>query len=191
MSNQLSERATQKNVLLNMMSDSSLGAEAQTAVNNCYYPSEEYPNGSRGFGYGGCNIDGFGFSDYAQVANSKICIGCQLENKAAFNPESVCSSIMDCKGLVFTQDGPYDHSGSYLCSGNTSDERIVEDLSAYRRIAKEKGIASGKHVVLVTEDAILQSVKNGYKFIALGTDMMHVMAGCERVLETANQCHNS
>ena len=161
--------------------------EAKTAVNNCYYPSEEYPDGGRGFGYGGCNVDGAAFAEYAKKANDVICIGCQLENKAAFNPRSTCENIMTCKGLVFTQDGPYDHSGSYLCSGNTSHPELVEDLNQYRRIAKENGVASGKHVVVVTEEAIRENVESGYKFIALGTDMMHVMHGAERCLEIARK----
>jgi len=160
-------------------------AEAKTAVMNCYYPSDEYPEGGRGFGYGGCNIDGLGFGEYAKTANDIVCIGVQLENRHAFNPRSNCSEIMTCPGLVFTQDGPYDHSGSYLCSGNTCDPRVVSDLEEYRRIAADHGVASGKHVVVVTDKAIQENVANGYKFIALGTDMMHVMSGAERVLKIA------
>eukprot|EP00501_MAST-03F_sp_TOSAG23-6_P001593 GSMAST32.ASY1.ANO1.1659.1 assembled CDS len=109
--------------------------QARAAISNCYYPSKQGISGSRGFGYGGCNQDGAKFSEYANVANSKICIGVQLENKAAFEPETL-EGIMALPGLVFTQDGPYDHSGSYHCPGNTSDERVVSDLIRYRKASK-------------------------------------------------------
>jgi 2-keto-3-deoxy-L-rhamnonate aldolase RhmA len=84
-------------------------------IENCYYPTEETPWGKRGYGYGGCNQDGEMFQEYAKIANDRIIIGCQLENKDAF-VEDTLRDILSAPGLIFTQDGPYDHSGSYLVS---------------------------------------------------------------------------
>ena len=158
--------------------------EATKMVQNCYYPTEATPWGKRGFGYGGCNQDGAKFQQYAAVANDRIVIGCQLENKSAFE-DSVLTGILATEGLVFTQDGPYDHSGSYLCPGDTSDERVLQDLARYRTACLSAAVVAGKHVVVPTDDSIRAAVSDGYRFIALGTDMLHIHQGCERVLKSS------
>ena len=155
-------------------------------IQNCYYPTEATSWGKRGFGYGGCNCDGAKFKQYAGVANDRIVIGCQLENKSAFD-ESVLADILTTEGLVFTQDGPYDHSGSYLCPGETSNERVVADLARYRKACSSAAVVAGKHVVLPTDDNIRAAVSDGYRFIALGTDMLHIHQGCESVLQSSNE----
>lgn len=157
------------------------GEEARELVRNCYYPAEEGVSGTRGFGFGGCNADGAAFDAYAKSANSKIVVGVQLENKAAFT-EEVLNDIFSVPGLRFTQDGPYDHSGRYLVPGQTSDARVQADLKLYREIARKHKVSAGKHVVLVTPEAITDAVKAGYSFIALGTDAKHTHAGVELAL---------
>lgn len=156
-------------------------------IQNCYYPSEEMPWGKRGFGYGGCNQDGAKFKEYAAVANDRIVIGCQLENRQAFASTEILNEILTSPGLVFTQDGPYDHSGSYLCPGETSDPRVLEDLSKYREACKRNLIVSGKHVVIPTAMNIKAAVNDGYKFIALGTDMLHIDQGVKSVLKVVEE----
>lgn len=153
--------------------------EARDLIRNCYYPASEGVSGTRGFGYGGCNADGAEFDAYAAVANSKVVIGVQLENTKAFSEETL-AGILGVEGLRFTQDGPYDHSGSHLVPGQTSDERVQRELALYRRMAAEAGIPAGKHVVKPSPDNISEAVAAGYSFIALGTDMQHVQQGCSR-----------
>ena len=67
------------------------GQEAEALVRNCYYPAAEGVSGTRGFGYGGCNVDGAEFDRYAALANSKVVVGVQLENTAAFSEETLRS----------------------------------------------------------------------------------------------------
>ncbi len=86
-------------------------------------------------------------------------------------------------GLTFAQDGPYDHSGSYLVPGKTGDPRIVSDLKLYRKICLENHVIPGKHVVVPTKESIKDAVSVGYKFIALGTDFLHLQHGCSQALE--------
>jgi 2-keto-3-deoxy-L-rhamnonate aldolase RhmA len=153
-------------------------AEAEEAVRNCYYPSSEGVSGTRGFGYGGCNEDGAKFAEYAAVANRRVCIGVQLENRAAFVPETL-AAILAVPGLTFTQDGPYDHSGSHLVPGKTNDARVVAELAMYREGCRTARVVAGKHVVVPTEQNIQRAVKDGYGFVALGTDMLHVQHGAK------------
>ncbi len=154
--------------------------DAAERVSSCYYPTPETPWGTRGFGFGGCNQDGTKFADYAAIANRKIVVGVQLENFAAFE-EATMAAILQTPGLVFTQDGPYDHSGSYCVPGQTNDPRVVEDLRRYREACKKYGIVSGKHVVWPTADNIRTAITDGYNFIALGTDMQHMAGGSAAV----------
>lgn len=150
-------------------------AQAAQSVANCYYPSAEGISGTRGFGYGGCNIDGTfevfrpssrlplcvsshqvpiwpwillcqfflnsfertslgrAFAEYAVLANDRIVAGVQLEHYSAFEPDTL-ADILAVPGLCFTQDGPYDHSGSHLVPGQTSDPRVVAELARYRAV---------------------------------------------------------
>ncbi len=174
--------------------------EAARNVRNCYYPCAHGGDGdgdgdggggvsgTRGFGFGGCNLDGEKFKSYTRVANDRIVVGVQLENRRAFEDGTLDSILQDTPGLVFTQDGPFDHSGSYLVPGQTSDPRVVADLAKYRAACRATGIVAGKHVVHPTEETIMDSVaRDGYRFIALGTDMLHLHNGCARVLAIAEK----
>ena len=158
------------------------GAAAMEFIQNCYFPTADTPWGKRGYGYGGCNQDGAKFQEYAAVANNRIIIGCQLENKAAF-ADPALHEILSTPGLIFTQDGPYDHSGSYLVPGQTSDPRVLADLTKYRSACLEAGVVAGKHVVLPTPANIKSAIASGYKFIALGTDMLHIVQGAVESME--------
>ena len=156
--------------------------EAEELVLNCYYPAKSGISGTRGFGFGGCNADGSAFAQYAEIANSKIVVGVQLENYRAFKSD-VLEDILKTPGLVFTQDGPYDHSGSYEIPGETTDARVVEDLRRYREACKKHGIVAGKHVVWPTEENIRAAITDGYTYIALGTDLQHIRLGAKQAMQ--------
>jgi len=156
--------------------------DARDRVRVCYYPTKKTPWGTRGFGFGGCNNDGDAFADYAEIANKRVVAGVQLENKDAFKKKTL-KAILSTPGLIFSQDGPYDHSGSYLVPGETSDKRVVADLKRYRKACKKHGVVAGKHVVWPTEDNIEQAVSDGYGFMALGIDGVHVMDGSKAALD--------
>ena len=142
-------------------------------------------SGTRGFGYGGCNLDGMKFSEYAAVANERIVVGIQLENRKAFEDDNL-GGVLSTPGLCFTQDGPYDHSGSYLRPGNTSDPRVLADLSRYRKACDALGVAAGKHVVRPSQEAISSAVAQGC-FIAIGTDMLSLYHGQQSAVDIARQ----
>ena len=168
-------------------------AQAEDCIRNCYYPcaadvegSSGRVSGTRGFGYGGCNLDGLEFAEYAKEANDRIVVGVQLENRKAFEDANL-ADILSTPGLCFTQDGPYDHSGSYLCPGDTSDSRVLADLDKYRTACGAAGVVAGKHVVQPTIEAISEAVASGYRFVALGTDMLSLYHGQQAALKIARQ----
>ncbi|EDQ85515.1 uncharacterized protein MONBRDRAFT_11809 [Monosiga brevicollis MX1] len=140
---------------------------AVEAIRNCYYPSATLPFGTRGFGFGGANADGSFFAEYAAAANERIVVGVQLEHRTAFE-QARLEAILSTPGLIFTQDGPYDHSGSYLLPGRTDHPNVQADLARYRQACQAAGVVAG------------------YRFIALGTDMIHLMDGCRAALANAN-----
>ena len=157
-------------------------AQAVERISVCYYPSEETPWGTRGTGFGQSNQFGSDMPGYTSIWNQKVIAGVQLEHKVAFEDPTL-DDILATPGLIFTQDGPYDHSASYLVSGKTGDPRVVADLTKYRAACKRHGIVAGKHNVWPDEANIKATVADGYGFLALGTDLQLVVAGARRLEE--------
>ena len=48
-------------------------------------------------------------------------------------------------------------------------------------IALQHKVVAGKHVVWPTEETVRAAVSDGYGYIALGTDIQHVVAGAKNV----------
>ena len=155
-------------------------AQAAERVSLCYYPSPETPWGSRGTGFGLSNDFGSDMPGYTSTWNSKVISGVQLENTLSFQDPTL-DDILSTPGLIFTQDGPYDHSSSYHVAGKTDDPRVVADLAKYRAACKKHKVVAGKHVVWPTEETVRAAVSDGYGYIALGTDIQHVVAGAKNV----------
>jgi len=67
--------------------------------------------------------------------------------------------------------GPYDLK---RCGGNEKHENM------FLKIAKQKNIKRGYHIVFPTEQNIIEKIKMGYNFLALGTDCIAIGEWCRK-----------
>jgi len=67
--------------------------------------------------------------------------------------------------------GPYDLK---RCGGTEEHEKMFLEIS------KQKNIKRGYHIVFPTKEKILEKIKMGYNFLALGTDLISVGEWCRQ-----------
>jgi 2-keto-3-deoxy-L-rhamnonate aldolase RhmA len=142
-------------------------AEAELAVAMTKYP----PLGIRGVGLARAQGYGEDFDEYVKHANDDTLLIVQIEHKDAV---ANIDSILSVPGIDGTFIGPYDLSMSLGIPGQLSHPDV---LAAKRRVLEAtlaSGLAAGIHFVHPGTAAAecAQAVADGYRFIALGTDIL-------------------
>jgi 4-hydroxy-2-oxoheptanedioate aldolase len=148
-------------------------AEAEAAVAAAKYP----PRGHRSVG-GSLAAMAFGAesAEYYARANDETMVIIQMEHIRAVEH---ADEILRVPGIDAVFIGPTDLSASMgkTPSGDAADPDVQEAIGHIRRVAAEHKVASGIHVF--TPEAVMQRIQEGFRFIALGTDV-RFMAGAAR-----------
>ena len=152
--------------------------EAEKAVAAAKYP----PCGIRGFCFGRMNNYGEDFVEYVQTANNEIAVIVMIESKEAV--ENI-DEILSVDGVDGVFVGPYDLSGSYGITGQTSHKVIQTALKKIAESCRQHNKSAGLHIVYPTEEAIEKTISDGFTFIALGVDMVFLREGCKTALNSA------
>lgn len=154
--------------------------EARRAVAAAKYP----PLGVRGFAFCRANNWGHDFASYAAQANEQVAVVVMIESKLAVDN---IDEILDVDGVDGVFIGPYDMSGSYGVTGQTSHPLIqaacAEVVAACQRHKKSAGL----HVVQPSEESINKACADGFTFIALGVDTVFI----DQAARTALNCIQS
>ena len=142
-------------------------ADAELAVQMTKYP----PLGFRGVGLARAQGYGEHFDDYVKNANTDTLLIVQIEHKDAV---ANIEEILSVPGIDGTFIGPYDLSLSLGIPGQISHPEV---LAAKRKILDATlahGLVAGVHFVQprTAVDDCRQAVAEGYRFIALGTDIL-------------------
>jgi len=142
-------------------------ADAELAVQMTKYP----PLGFRGVGLARAQGYGENFGAYVQNANADTLLIVQIEHKDAL---ANIEEILSVPGIDGTFIGPYDLSLSLGIPGQISHPEV---LAAKRRVLDATlahGLIAGVHFVQprTAADDCRQAVTEGYRFIALGTDIL-------------------
>ena len=141
--------------------------EAYSVISNSKYPIK-YNDGRRGFGFSRSNLYGVKFESYIQEANEEIMVVIQIEHYDAILN---IKPILEVAGIDATFIGPYDLSGSMGISGDLTDQRYIKALEEYHDASSLYRVPTGCHIVYPNKQNILESIEQGYKFIALGLDV--------------------
>ena len=161
-------------------------ADAEAAVKAVKYP----PLGERG-ACGAQRGQGYGFGydnyvDHVRDVNENSLLMIQIEHIDAVN---AIDDILSVPGIDGTFIGPYDLSMSLGLPGQLDHEDVQ---SAKRRVleaTREKGLAAGIHIVHPgTAEAELKAhISLGYRFIALGTDILFLANSCRELAARAER----
>ena len=153
-------------------------AEAGQAVSEAKYP----PRGVRGYGYSRANMHGMDFAEYIASANDEIAVIAQIEHKDAI---ANLEDILAVDGIDGAFIGPLDLSGSMGLTGQMDHPDVKAALARFLKVCAEKGITPGMHVVRPRADAIADSVRQGYRMLALGLDNVMLDIGATEALKAA------
>ncbi|MEE9595465.1 MAG: aldolase/citrate lyase family protein [Acidiferrobacterales bacterium] len=148
-------------------------ADAELAVSSVKYP----PLGSRGVGLARAQGYGVTLDEYVRNANDHSLLMVQIEHIEGVRN---IDQILSVSGIDGTFIGPYDLS---LSMGLAGQLRHADVKAAKRRVleaTKTRGLVPGIHLVhpdTAVED-LKECVELGYRFIALGTDILFLGDTC-------------
>ena len=128
----------------------------------CCWP----PNGNRGVGFSRANLFGKKFEQYKEEAKSPLLIA-QIENKVAIKN---LDEIVKIDGLDAIIIGPYDLSASMGITAEFDNEKFNDAMTSIKKTCLRNNIAFGDHIVKPEPEILLNRIKDGYTFIAYGTD---------------------
>ena len=138
-------------------------AEQLIAVRDaCRWP----PAGVRGVGFSRANLFGKYFNDYSIEAQAPLLVA-MIEHHRAM-PE--LDSILVVDGLDAVLIGPYDLSASMGLMAQFDHPDFLAIMERIRKVAAEKGIPVGVHVVDPSPKQLNQRLDDGYQFLAYSID---------------------
>lgn len=146
-------------------------SDARLAVSSIKYP----PVGIRGVGIARAQAYGPGFAGHVKIANDESIVIVQIEHIKSVRNIKEILNVEGIDGLII---GPYDISGSLGVPGQLNHPSVVEARRKILAAAKAKGIAAGTHIVYPSISEFKKYVKEGYRFIAFGTDILFLGESC-------------
>jgi 2-keto-3-deoxy-L-rhamnonate aldolase RhmA len=149
--------------------------EAELAVSAAKYP----PVGVRGFAFHRGNNWGADFESGVLSANRETAVIVMIESKEGV--ENI-EKILDVDGVDGVFIGPYDLSGSYGVTGQLDHITVQEACSRVAAACAKTGKAAGMHLVKPERKHILDAMKMGITFMALGMDTVFLSMGARTVL---------
>lgn len=154
-------------------------ADAELAVSSVKYP----PLGSRGVGLARAQGYGVILDEYVRNANENSLLMVQIEHIEGVRN---IDQILSVPGIDGTFIGPYDLSLSVGLAGQLRHPDVEAAKRHVLEATKRRGLVPGIHLVhpdTAVED-LKECVELGYRFIALGTDILFLGDTC-RSLHTA------
>lgn len=157
-------------------------AEAEAAVAAVKYP----PLGSRGVGLARAQDYGQNFTDYVTHANEDTLLIVQIEHVDAVKN---IEEILSVPGIDGTFIGPYDLSMSLGVPGQLDHPDVVAGKRKVLEASLRHGVAPGIHLVHPDRAArdLPACIREGYRFIALGTDILFLGDSCRSLFEEARK----
>jgi len=140
-------------------------ADAEKAVASVRYPLK----GKRGVGLARAQGYGSDFEGYIKTAENETLVVAQIEHRDAVEH---IEEILSVDGIDAVIIGPYDMSGSYGIPGRFDDKIMIDAQAKVLKAAIKAGKPAGTHIVKPDIAKCRERIKEGYKFIAYGVDMI-------------------
>jgi len=139
--------------------------DAQKAIDSLYYP----PKGSRGVGLARAQGYGVDFDNYRDWATNETIFIPQIEHIDGVSNLEAILSLDEVDGFII---GPYDLSGSLGFPGQWNQPSVVKALKKVEEIVSVSSKPAGFHIVHSDHKELSKRIKQGFKFIAYGDDMV-------------------
>ncbi len=150
--------------------------DAEKAVASVQYP----PKGFRGVGLARAQKYGADCEGYKKWNEQESIVIVQIEHiKAVENLEDILS-VEGVDGFII---GPYDLSGSLGVPGQFDHPEMVKALNRVKDVSEKMNVLSGFHVIPPEVEAFQEKIREGYKFIAHGLDILFLGDGCRNSLK--------
>ncbi len=156
--------------------------EARKAVISAKYP----PEGLRGFAFCRANNWGQDFDEYCQQANDGVAVIAMVETRQAVDN---IDEILAVEGLDGVFVGPYDMSGSYGVTGQTSHPLVRDACSRVVEACRQHQKAAGIHLVNPSGETVSQAVSDGFTFLAIGMDTVFLKQAASTARQFAYKEH--
>ena len=129
---------------------------------------------------------GLDFDEYVGAANRDGLLIVQIEHIDAVNN---IDEIVSVPGIDGTFIGPYDLSLSMGLPGQLDHPQIAKAKHRVLEATQAQGLAPGIHLVHpdTAENDLIHAVEAGYKFIALGTDILFLGDSARSLFHAANK----
>jgi 2-dehydro-3-deoxyglucarate aldolase len=157
-------------------------ADAELAVKGAKYP----PLGIRGVGLARAQGYGQHFDEYVRRANAETLLVVQIEHVDAVKN---IEEIVSVPGIDATFIGPYDLSLSMGIPGQLSHPDLLAARQRVLDATLAHGLAAGIHLVHPDrcDTELPACLAQGYRFIALGTDILFLGDSCRSLHSAARR----
>ena len=137
----------------------------------CVQMTKHPPLGERGIGLARAQGYGVDFQEYMASANDDSLLIIQIEHKTAVQN---IDEILSVPGIDGTFIGPYDLSMSLGIPGQLNHPDVLAAKKRVLDATLDHGLIAGAHFVHPStgEADCAEAVEAGYRFIALGTDIL-------------------
>lgn len=142
------------------------------------------PVGGRTFGINRAQNYGLNFENYVQSWNDESILIIQIESKKGLENIDLITEHKSIDGVMI---GPYDLSGSLGYPGEINHPIVSQACSKIIETCKKRNISCGTQISIVSEKNINESIKNGYNFIILGSDLFILSDWSRRTSETIHK----
>ena len=146
--------------------------QLEEAIAWSYYP----PRGKRGVGYSRASAFGKKLHSYIQHKSSNIIIVAQIEHIKAVQD---LDNILSVELLDAIMVGPYDLSGSMGLTAQFEHPEYLQTVETIVEKAKSYQVPMGLHIVQPDNRLLQEKVRQGYQFIAFGTDAVFLYNAAE------------
>lgn len=142
------------------------------------------PIGKRTYGVNRAQAFGLNFDDYINRWNKESIFIAQIESKAGVNNIDEITSHPSIDGVMI---GPYDLSGSYGVPGDTENTLVTDAALKVIEACKKNGKSCGTQISNPNLDNINDSLKKGYTFIIMGSDLFTLTSWSKDMKSIMNQ----
>lgn len=154
--------------------------QAIQAVEAVKYP----PAGRRGVGLARAQGYGALFTEYQRWVAKESTVIVQIEHIEAVKNIEAILSVEGVDGFIV---GTYDLSGSLGIPGQFDSSAMKEALKAIKNFIGKGTKPGGFHVVEPDVDVALTKLREGYSFLAFGTDFLFISKMCREKLNSLRE----